>query len=88
MLDARWKAPILSIVAYQALLTWCLFDLVDTAAYLARLDCGDWCRDRLFGFILTNQGAHDTAVSFAIITGSILLINFEVWIIPRREHEE
>lgn len=36
MLDAKWRFLILSIVAYQALLTWCLFDLVDTAAYLAR----------------------------------------------------
>jgi len=34
--STKWKFLVLSIVVYQVLLTWCLFGLVDTAAYLAR----------------------------------------------------
>jgi hypothetical protein len=80
MLDAKWKFLILSIVVYQALLTWCLFDLVDTAAYLARSDCGDWCSSRLFGFILTNQGGYDTAVWFAGASFLLVSANAAMWL--------
>jgi hypothetical protein len=86
-----WKFLILSIVVYQGLLTWCLFDLVDTAAYLARPDCGAWCRDQLFGFILTNQGGYDTAMRFLGLSLLLVLANVGVWIVaafkPRRTQE-
>ena len=45
MFDAKWKFLIVSIILYQAILTWCLFDLVDTAAYLARTECGECVAD-------------------------------------------
>lgn len=80
MFDAKWKFLILSIIVYQAILTWCLFDLANTAAYLARLDCGAWCSDRPFGFILTNQGAHDAAMRFAGASLLLIFANVVVWV--------
>ncbi len=85
MFDAKWKFLIVSIVAYQVVLTWCLFDLIDTAAYFARPDCGDWCADRLFGYILTSQGAYDTAKLFAGISLLLILANIVVWIVAARK---
>ncbi|MXP26753.1 hypothetical protein GRI39_11975 [Altererythrobacter indicus] len=81
MMAAKWKFLIASIVAYQFFLTWCLFDLVDTAAYLARPECGDWCRDRAFGFILTNQGGYDTAMRVVIFGGVLTFTNVAFWIV-------
>ena len=80
MFDAKWKFLIGSIIVFQAILTWCLFDLVDTAAYLARPACGDWCGRRLFGFILTNQGGADTAAFFTWASLLLVLANAAVWI--------
>ena len=82
-MDAKWKFLIASIVAYQFFLTWCLFDLVNTAAYLARPECGGWCRDRTFGFILTNQDGHDTAMRVVTFGGVLILANGMVWIVAR-----
>lgn len=79
MFDAKWKFLIGSIIVYQAILTWCLFDLVDTAAYLARSDCGDWCTRRLFGFILTNQSGSDTAALFFWASLLLVIANIAVW---------
>ncbi|MEH0069787.1 hypothetical protein V6L77_04730 [Pannonibacter sp. Pt2-lr] len=56
MLAARWKVLILSIVLYQGLLTWCMFELVNISAYFSSSECGEWCDRRPFGFILRNQG--------------------------------
>ena len=84
MFDAKWKFLIVSIILYQAILTWCLFDLVDTAAYLARTECGEWCSDRLFGFILTNQGGYDAAMLFAGASLTLVLVNVVVWVVASR----
>ncbi len=80
-MDWKWKLLIVSIVLYQALLTWCMFSLVNVASYLARPNCGDWCVDRTFGFILTNQGALDTARMFIGASIVIALVNVIAWII-------
>jgi hypothetical protein len=85
MFNAKWKFLVVSIVIYQAILTWCLFDLVNTAAYLARTECGDWCRDRLFGFILTNQGGSDTANLFAGASLLLIAANVIVWVVAARK---
>lgn len=90
MHDAKWKFLILSIIAYQGLLTWCLFDLVDTAAYLARTECGERCAEQLFGFILTNQGGRDTAMLFTTLGGLLVFANLAVWTVSaaRRRREK
>lgn len=80
MFDGKWKFLVVSMIAYQAILTWCMFDLINTAAYLARTDCGDWCRNSLFGFILTNQGGYDTAVQFTAASVLLVTLNAAVWI--------
>lgn len=80
MFDAKWKVLVISMLVFQGLLTWTVFDLVDTAAYLARKDCGDWCYDRLFGYILTNQSGWDTAVRFAWLSVLLIAVNVAVWI--------
>ncbi|MEM6908077.1 MAG: hypothetical protein AAF494_05310 [Pseudomonadota bacterium] len=80
MFDIRWKSLIVSILAYQLLLTWCLFDLVDTAAYLARTECGARCANEWFGFILTNQGGHNTAMTFLFWSAIIAFINALIWL--------
>ncbi|MBB4006543.1 hypothetical protein [Allorhizobium taibaishanense] len=79
-MDSKWKLMIVSIILYQGLLTWCLFSLVNTASYFARLECGDWCYDHVFGFILTNQGAYDTALIFALASACLIAVNGIVWI--------
>lgn len=84
MFDAKWKFLVLSIAAYQAVLTWVLFDLVNRAAHFARSDCGSWCEDQLFGYILTSQGAYDTAKFFAGVTLLLVATNIIVWIIAAR----
>ena len=80
MFDRKWKILIVSMLAYQVLLTWCMFELIDVAAYFSRLDCGEWCYRHTYGYILTNQGASDVATLF--VWGSVLLIagNLAVWI--------
>lgn len=80
MIPARWKVLILSLAAYQLLLTWCMFDLVNTAAYLARTECGEWCSRRHFGFILTNQGAYETAWTLVLLSILLVLVNLTTWI--------
>jgi hypothetical protein len=80
MPSTKWKILIVSIVLYQALLTWAMFALINTAAYFSRIECGEWCSDRLFGFILTNQGAYDDANTLVWLTLVIVAVNAGVWI--------
>ena len=84
MLDAKWKFLLLSIVAYQALLTWVLFDLVNRAAHFSQSECGSWCEDQPFGYILSGQGAYDTAKAFGALSLLLILANIAVWIIAAR----
>ena len=80
MFDKKWKVLIISMLVYQVLLTWCLFELVDVAAYFSRLDCGEWCYRHTYGYILTNQGAYDLAVLFDWGSALLIVINLAVWI--------
>ncbi|MFN4168014.1 MAG: hypothetical protein ACK4HD_06890 [Pannonibacter phragmitetus] len=84
MLAARWKVLILSIVLYQGLMTWCMFELVNVSAYFSSPECGEWCSRRPFGFILRNQGAYEAAMAFAALSLLLIAINAAVWISSTR----
>ena len=86
MFNTKWKFLVVSIIIYQAILTLCLFNLVDTAAYLARPGCDKWCGDRLFGYILTNQSGHDAAMAFAGASLLLVFANIIVWIWAALKH--
>lgn len=79
MLATRWKVLILSVIAYQGLLTWCMFELVNVSAYFSSSECGEWCARRPFGFILRNQGAYEAAMAFAGLSVALILFNAGVW---------
>jgi hypothetical protein len=80
MLATRWKVLILSLAAYQVLLTWCMFELVNISAYFSSLECGEWCDRRPFGFILRNQGAYETAWTLVWLTVILVLVNAATWL--------
>ncbi|WP_430511611.1 hypothetical protein [Pannonibacter phragmitetus] len=90
MLAPRWKVLIFSLVLYQGLLTWCMFELVNISAYFSSSECGEWCYRRPFGFILRNQGAYDAAMALAGFSLLLILVNAAVWIssIWNRRHSK
>lgn len=81
MKSTKWKLLIVSVIVYQALLTWCLFSLVNTSAYFSSTNCGSTCYDHLFGYILQNQGAADTTQWFLAAGVVLVLVNIAAWAI-------
>lgn len=81
MLTAKWKFLIVSIIAYNALLTWRLYSLVNTSTYMATDYPCDTCHDERFGFILRNQGAWDTTMLLVWLSVLIVIANAVVWIV-------
>jgi len=87
MFDFKWKALIVSMLIFQVILTWATLSLVDTAAYFARLECGEWCFSRPFGHILNNQSASDTANVFLVLTAILIITNGIIWFRASRKKE-